>query len=96
MATIDDIVLFLFVAGDSPRSMAAIRSLHETLAEFVDRTFALQTVNVYDEPDLAIANRVLVTPTLLAPGSARRLVGDLSEKAQLRYFLAGLPVALAS
>ena len=53
-------------------------------------SFDLEIVNVYDDPDRALRERVLVTPTLLAPDSARRLVGDLSETAQLHYFLHGL------
>jgi hypothetical protein len=61
------------------------------LAEMSERSFALEIVNVYDDPERALLNRVLVTPTLLAPASARRLVGDCSEKLQLHYFLQGLP-----
>jgi circadian clock protein KaiB len=85
--------LFLFVANDAPRSIVAIANLRCALAELADRAFALEIVNVFDEPDRALAERVLVTPTLLAPACARRLVGDLSEKSLLRYFLQGLPAA---
>jgi circadian clock protein KaiB len=90
------VVLFLFVANDAPKSIMAIENIQLALAELADRTYALEIVNVYDDPDRALSNRVLVTPTLLAPASARRLVGDLSEKTQLHYFLQGLPVPLAS
>ena len=83
--------LFLFVTSDSPRSVMAIENIHRALANFTDRTFALEVVNVFDQPDRALESRVLVTPTLLAPDSGRRLVGDLSGKTQLAYFLQGLP-----
>jgi circadian clock protein KaiB len=83
--------LFLFVANDAPRSIIAIENIRRALAEFVDLAFALEIVNVFDEPDRALSARVLVTPTLLAPDFARRLVGDLSTKTQLHYFLQGLP-----
>jgi circadian clock protein KaiB len=88
--------LILFVANDAPKSVAATANIQRALAELVDRAFSLEIVNVYDDPDRALSNRVLVTPTLLAPGAARRLVGDLSEKTELHYFLQGLPLPLAS
>ena len=84
--------LHLFVASDAPRSIIAIENIRRALIEF-EAMFALEIVNVFDDPDRALAARVLVTPTLLAPDFARRLVGDLSESAQLRYFLQGLPAA---
>ena len=90
------VVLLLFVANDAPKSIIAIENIGRALAELAARTFALEIINVYDDPDRALANRVLVTPTLLAPASGRRLVGDLSQKTQLMYFLQGLPVPLAS
>jgi circadian clock protein KaiB len=83
--------LFLFVANDAPRSIIAIENIRRALLEFIDAAFALEIVNVFDDPDRALSARVLVTPTLLAPDFARRLVGDLSEKTQLHYFLQGLP-----
>ena len=83
--------LFLFVANDGPKSIIAIENIRRALDEFVAAAFALEIVNVFDDPDRALNSRVLVTPTLLAPDFARRLVGDLSEKAQLHYFLQGLP-----
>jgi circadian clock protein KaiB len=96
MAVADGIVLYLFVANDAPKSIMAIENIQRALAELTERTFELEIVNVYDDPDRALSNRVLVTPTLLAPAAARRLVGDLSEKSQLHYFLQGLPLPIAS
>ena len=96
MAEPNGLVLILFVAADAPKSIMAIENIQRALADLADRTFLLEIVNVYEDPDRALSNRVLVTPTLLAPASARRLVGDLSGKSQLYYFLQGLPVPLAS
>ena len=78
--------LFLFVANDAPRSIIAIENIRRALADFAASMFALEIVNVFDDPDRALRARVLVTPTLLAPDFARRLVGDLSETAQLTTF----------
>jgi len=83
----EGIPLLLFVAGDAPRTTVAVQNLRLALTEFRDKNFQLEIVNVLEDAGRAIADRVLVTPTLLAPESSRRLVGDLSEKSQLRYFL---------
>jgi circadian clock protein KaiB len=85
--------LFLFVAKDTPRSIIAVENIKRALTAFAASAFALEIVNVYEDPDRALSERVLVTPTLLAPDFSRRLVGDLSETAQLQYFLHGLPAA---
>lgn len=82
--------LLLFIAGDTPRSTVAIENLRLALTDYQERKFQLEIIDVFESAGRAIADRVLVTPTLLAPGSSRRLVGDLSEKSQLRYFLQSL------
>jgi circadian clock protein KaiB len=87
------IELLLFVVGRTPRSMLAIENLMAALAERPERMFSLAIIDVVEAPERALADRVLVTPTLLAPLVARRLVGDLSEAKLLRYFLETLPAA---
>jgi len=84
------ISLLLFVVIDAPRTTVAVENLRQALAEFEGTKFELEIVNVFENAARAIADRILVTPTLLAPGKSRRLVGDLSEKSQLRYFLQAL------
>jgi hypothetical protein len=82
--------LVLFIANDSPRSSIARANLETELATRPRGMFVLEIVNVCDDPDRALAARVLITPTLLAPAFAQRLVGDLREHVQLAYFLLGL------
>jgi len=82
--------LLLFVVEGAPRTGAAIDNLRRALAAFDARAFLLEIVNVFDAPERALADRVMVTPTLLAPGGSPRLVGDLSETNMLNYFLQSL------
>ncbi len=93
MSPFAPIVLRLFVVASTPRSLLAIENIRAALAELPDGAFLLEIVNVFDAPEIALADRVLVTPTLLSPATATRLVGDLSERNQLRYFLESLPAA---
>jgi circadian clock protein KaiB len=83
--------LFLFIVAEAPRSITAIDNINRALHDGSERAFDLEIVDVAHDPERALLNRVLITPTLLAPASARRLVGDLSEAAQLHYFLQTLP-----
>jgi len=83
--------LYLFVAGDNPSSVKARGNIFQALEKFGAGHFAFEIVNVFEFPERVLNNRVLVTPTLVAPSCARRLIGDLSEASQLYYFLQTLP-----
>jgi hypothetical protein len=82
--------LLLFVVEGAPRTSAAIDNVRRALSAFDARAFLLEIVDVFDAPERAIADRVFVTPTLLAHGSTPRLVGDLSETSMLNHFLQSL------
>lgn len=71
----------LYVAGDTPNSALAIANLTAFCrAELSDR-YAIEIVNVFREPRRALADSILMTPTLvkLSPGPVRRIVGTLSQ-----------------
>lgn len=82
--------LLLFVAPASPTTATADRNLRASLSAMNAERFELEVVNVAADPFRALDLRVLITPTLLAPASGRRLVGDFSEPAIVEYFLASL------
>jgi KaiB-like protein len=83
----DDPALVLFVAGNSTKAMAAAANLRKALRDLHLSLLALETVDVYDEPERALRARIFVTPTLLAAACSLRIVGDLSDAGQLIYFL---------
>jgi circadian clock protein KaiB len=81
--------LVLFVAGESPNSVAALANLRRAIEVEGPKRFELQIVDVFESTERAVAEHVLVTPTLIrvAPPSVRRLVGDLSGAIELCAFL---------
>ena len=83
----EPVLLTLFVAPAESGSQVAIHNLKRCLERFTANTFSLEIVDVFAAASRALRNRVLVTPTLLAPECARRVVGDLSEASRLDYFL---------
>lgn len=76
-------VLQLFVSGMSPRSTSAIKTIKALCEERLAGKYTLQVVDLYDDPQTARQHRVLASPTLVRhrPLPARRLIGDLSDRA---------------
>ena len=71
----------LFVAGDTPLSQQAIENLRRLCDELADGAPECVVIDVLDKPELAEAERILTTPTLIkvAPPPSRRVTGDLSD-----------------
>ncbi len=81
--------LCLFVAVGSPNGNVALINLRKALAAKRVLEVDVEVVDVEEEPDRALAWRVLVTPTLVWSDRpfGRRLVGDLSSHSELSAFL---------
>lgn len=78
-------VLRLYVAGLTPRSVAAIASVKKTCEEHLKGRYELQVVNLYDEPTLAKGEQIIAAPTLIKklPLPLRRLIGDMADTRKL-------------
>jgi len=76
------VLLRLYVAGGAPNSMQAIANLEAICAEYLKDGHRLEVVDVLDDPRRAMAEGVLVTPSLakLSPLPAAQVVGNLSDK----------------
>ena len=77
------IVLRLYVTGSAPNSIAALNNLRALRSRLAEHE--LEVVDVLEQPEQAMADEVLVTPTLmkLAPRPPCRIVGDLSDTRQV-------------
>jgi len=71
----------LFVTSSSPRSQRAAENLRGVCAAALGDRFEIEVVDVLERPDLAEAERVIATPTVLRlyPSPSRRVIGDLSD-----------------
>jgi circadian clock protein KaiB len=72
----------LYVAGDAQNSAQAIANLNALCRVHLLDRHDIEIVNVFREPKRALADGILMTPTLvkLAPSPApRRIVGTLSQ-----------------
>lgn len=74
-------LLKLYVAGETPRSRRAIAVMRRLCEEELAGC-RLEVVDVLEHPQLAEDERILATPTLIKklPPPLRRLIGDLSDR----------------
>jgi circadian clock protein KaiB len=78
--------LRLYVAGNAPNSVRAIANAKAICEDRLSSVhYALEIVDVLKHPRRALADGVVVTPTLLRllPLPVQRVVGDLSDTGQV-------------
>ena len=75
----------LYITGQTPRSERAIANLKLIGDELLNGEFEYIVIDVLEQPHLAEADRVIVTPTLikLRPAPTRRVLGDLTDTARV-------------
>ena len=86
-------LLKLYVTGASARAETAIRNLRRICEEELEGRYELEIIDVQEQPEVAEADRILATPTLIKqlPPPLRRVIGDLSDKEKV---LLGLEVRM--
>jgi circadian clock protein KaiB len=85
----DFYVLHLYVAGKSIRSRGAIKALHDICNEYLKDRHEIRVVDIYEQPELAEADHVVATPTLVKklPPPLRKFIGDLSDHENILFCL---------
>jgi circadian clock protein KaiB len=88
-----DVVQFrIYVGGDAPNSLLAVRNLRAFCASHFDDKVNIDIVDVLLSPERAWEDGVMVTPTSMriSPSSSPPIVGNLSDlQVMLQVF--GLP-----
>src|SRR5262245_19328881 len=75
-------ILRLYIAGTSDRSMRAILNARELLDEHVAGHYELEVIDLFQQPTLARDDQIVAVPTLIKklPQPLQRFIGDLSDK----------------
>jgi circadian clock protein KaiB len=75
-------VLKLYVAGNTPNSVRALKTLKDILDQEFQGVYALKVIDVLKNPQLAEEDKILATPTLskILPPPVRKIIGDLSDR----------------
>ena len=80
MAT-QDYNLRLYVAGQTPKSIAAIANLKRLCEQHLQGRYNIDVVDLMQDPTLAQRDQIVAIPTLIRqlPEPIRRIIGDLSN-----------------
>jgi len=73
--------LVLYVAGKTPKSVAAIANLQRVCSEQLPGQFEIEIVDLREKPQLAREHNIVAIPTLVRelPVPIRKIIGDLSD-----------------
>jgi circadian clock protein KaiB len=75
-------VLKLYVAGVTPRSAAAIKTVTAICEEHLKGRYELEIVDIYQRPTLAKGEQILAAPTLIKqlPLPLKKIIGDMANQ----------------
>lgn len=73
--------LRLYVAGQTPHSLAAIANLRRICEEHLQGRYHIEVVDLLLHPQLSRRDQIVAIPTLVRklPTPIRKIVGDLSD-----------------
>jgi circadian clock protein KaiB len=73
--------LRLYVAGQTPRSLAAFANLKRICEEHLEGKYSIEVVDLLVNPQLAKGDQILAIPTLVRklPEPIMKIIGDLSN-----------------
>ena len=74
--------LRLYVAGQTPRAIAALDNLKRICEEHLAGKYQIEVVDLLQNPQLARGDQILAVPTLVRklPEPVRKIIGDLSNE----------------
>jgi circadian clock protein KaiB len=81
--------LRLYVAGQTPKSIAAFANLKRLCEEYLPGRYRIEVIDLMENPQLAAGDQILALPTLVRklPSPLKRIIGNLSDKEK---FLVGM------
>ncbi len=73
--------LRLYVAGQTPRSLAAFSNLKKICEDHLKGKYHIEVVDLLQNPKLAKGDQILAIPTLVRklPPPLKKIIGDLSD-----------------
>ncbi len=91
MAKKEQYELRLYVAGQTPKSILAIKNITKYCKEHLDGKYSLEVIDLLKNPQLAEGDQIFAIPTLVrkVPVPIRKIIGDLSNEERV---LVGLDI----
>lgn len=86
--------LRLYVAGQTPKSLAAIANLKKICEDNLAGRYTIEVIDLVVTPQLAAGDQIVAIPTLVRrlPPPLKRMIGDLSNSEKVLVGLDLKPV----
>ena len=86
--------LRLYVAGQTPKSLAAFKNLRQICEEHLKGKYRIEVVDLIENPSLARSDQIMAIPTLVRklPPPVKKIIGDLSNQERVLVGLELRPV----
>jgi circadian clock protein KaiB len=77
----DFFILRLYIAGQTPNSIAAIANLKKICEEKLNGKYSIEVVDLLEKPQLAKGDQIIAIPTLVRrlPPPVKKIIGNLSK-----------------
>jgi circadian clock protein KaiB len=74
--------LRLYVAGQTPKSITALKNITKYCKEHLDGQYSIEVIDLLKTPQLAAGDQIFAIPTLVrkVPEPIRKIIGDLSNE----------------
>ena len=74
-------VLYLYVAGETAKSVSALSNLKKICDAHLEGQYRIEVIDLLQNPRLARDHQILALPTLVrqVPSPVRKIIGDLSN-----------------
>ncbi len=74
-------ILRLYVAGQTPKSVAAFANLRKICEEHLAGRYRIEVIDLLKDPRLAEGHQIVAVPTLVRqlPEPVKKIIGDLSN-----------------
>ena len=73
--------LRLYVAGQTPKSIRAVRNLETLCEKNLKGRYQIELIDLLENPHMARGDQIVAIPTLVVqlPEQVRQIIGDLSD-----------------
>jgi circadian clock protein KaiB len=74
--------LRLYIAGQTPKSVAALTNIKRYCEEHMSGQYSIEVIDLLKHPQLAEGDQIFAIPTLVrkVPEPIRKIIGDLSNE----------------
>ena len=82
MAKQQKIELRLYIAGQTPKSVSALKNITNYCKQHLDGKYSIEVIDLLKNPQLAEGDQIFAIPTLVrkVPVPIRKIIGDLSNE----------------